>query len=396
MSEGPFPRTARRFEGVGFSEIVVVRNRVMDLLAAGEKVWRFEGGEPWMNTPESVKAAMTAALARNQTRYAPSSGVPELRSAILEKVRTRNGIPADAESPIVVSGGMHGLFAAFATLLDPGDDVLMFSPYWTPILDLVAYHEAKTVLVPTAAARRKGIAATLSALVTPNTKVLYWNSPNNPTGDVFSRAETEDAASFARERGLAIISDEAYEDLVYEGEPPVAIASLPGMFERTITCFTLSKSYSMTGWRIGYVIAPKRYRSSIQTVVLYSVNGVSTPTQWAAVDALSRGTEFVADWKPGYRARRDRLVAGLQASGFEIETPRAALYLFPKTPAWLPADSREAARVLLDGAKIATVPGVVFGPEGEGHLRFSFSVPEKTIAGGVEALRTFAAATASR
>ena len=396
MTEGPFPRTARRFESVGFSEIVVVRNRVMDLLAAGQRVWRFEGGEPWMDTPETVKAAMTAALARNQTRYAPSSGIPELRTAILEKVRTRNGIPADAESPIVVSGGMHGLFAAFSTLLDPGDEVLMFSPYWTPILDLIAYHQASAVLVPTEQARRVGLSTVLARRTTEKTKLLYWNSPNNPTGDVFSRAETEEVASFARERGLAIVSDEAYEDLVYEGAPPVAIASLPGMFERTITCFTLSKSCSMTGWRLGYVIAPKRYRAPIQTVVLYTVNGVSTPTQWAAVEALSRGTEFVAEWKPGYRARRDRLVAGLQAAGFEIEPPRAALYLFPKTPAWLPADSREAARVLLDGAKIATVPGVVFGPEGEGRLRFSFSVPDETIAGGVEALSAFAHATSGR
>ena len=396
MNEGSFPRTARRFESVGFSEIVIVRNRVMDLLAAGQKVWRFEGGEPWMNTPETVKAATTAALARNQTRYAPSSGISELRSAILEKVRTRNGIPADAESPIVVSGGMHGLFAAFATLLDPGDEILMFSPYWTPILDLVGYHQASATLVPTDEARREGLSKALARRATAKTKLLYWNSPNNPTGDVFSRAETEEVAAFAKERGLAVVSDEAYEDLVYEGEPPVAIASLPGMFERTITCYTLSKSYSMTGWRLGYVIAPERYRSPIQAIVLYTVNGVSTPTQWAAVEALSRGTEFVAEWKPGYRARRDRLVAGLQAAGFELARPRAALYLFPKTPSWLPAGSREAARVLLEGAKIATVPGIVFGPEGEGHLRFSFSVSEEMIAGGVEALAAFAHATSGR
>ena len=395
MSEGPFPRPARRFGGVGFSEIVVVRNRVMELLAAGHKVWRFEGGEPWMATPDPVKTAMGAALARGETRYAPSSGIPDLRAAILEKVRVRNGIPADAESPIVVNGGMHGLFAAFATLLDPGDEVLMFSPYWTPILDLIAYHEAKAVLVPTDQARREGITQALAQRTTARTKLLYWNSPNNPTGDVFARQEVEEVATFARERGLAVISDEAYEDLVYEGEPPLAIASLPGMYERTLTVYTLSKSYSMTGWRIGYVIAPKTYQTAIKTVVLYTTNGVSTPTQWAAVEAIRRGTEFVAEWKFGYRARRDRLVAGLRAAGFELEAPRAALYLFPKTPAWLGSDSRAAARTLLDGARVATVPGVVFGPEGEGHLRFSFSVSDAMIDGGVEALATFAHASAA-
>jgi aspartate aminotransferase len=396
VNEPAFPGTARRFDGVGFSEIVRVRNRVMELLAAGQKVWRFEGGEPWMNTPEAVKAAMTDALARNQTRYAPSSGIPELRQAILAKVRERNGIPADDESPVVVNGGMQGLFAGFAALLDPGDEVLMFSPYWTPIVDLVAYHEGKPVLVPTLAARRDGLTAALAAKTTPKTKVLYWNSPSNPAGDVFSRREVEEVAAFARERNLAVICDEAYEDLVYDGEPAVPMASLPGMFERTITAYTLSKSYSMTGWRLGYVVAPRRYQSAIKTVLLYTTNGVSTPTQWAAVEALSRGTEYVAEWKKGYRERRDRLVAGLKAAGFEIEPPRAALYLFPKIPTWLGSDSRQAARTLLDEAKIATVPGVVFGADGEGHLRFSFSVSEEMIAGGVEALGAFASQGAGR
>jgi aspartate aminotransferase len=394
LTEGGLPRPARRFASVGFSEIVQVRNRVLELLAAGQKVWRFEGGEPWMQTPEAVKAAMTAALARGETRYAPSSGIPELRRAILEKVRDRNAIPADDESPIVVSGGMQGLFAAFATLLDPGDEVLMFSPYWTPVMDLVAYHEAHGVLVATEPARREGLTAALARKTTARTRVLYWNCPNNPTGEVFTRGEVEEVAAFARERGLAVISDEAYEDLVYEGEPCVAIASLPGMAERTITVFTLSKSYSMTGWRIGYVIAPPTYQSPIKTVVLYTTNGVSTPTQWAALEALRRGTEFVAEWRNGYRARRNRLMAGLSAAGYEHEAPRAALYLFPKCPAWLGQDSRAAARTLLDGARVATVPGVVFGPEGEGHLRFSFSVSEEMIAGGVEALAAFANQTA--
>jgi aspartate aminotransferase len=394
VTEGSFPRPARRFGGVGFSEIVVVRNRVMELLAAGQKVWRFEGGEPWMATPDPVKAAMGAALARGETRYAPSSGIPDLRTAILEKVRSRNGIPADAESPTVVNGGMQGLFAAFAALLDPGDEVLMFSPYWTPILDLIAYHEAKGVLVPAAEARLGGITQALARRTTPRTKVLYWNSPNNPTGDVFARAEVEEVAAFARERGLAVISDEAYEDLVYEGDAPVAIGSLPGMYERTLTVYTLSKSYSMTGWRIGYVIAPKAYQSAVRTVVLYTTNGVSTPTQWAALEAIRRGTEFVAEWKSGYRARRDRLVSGLRGAGFALEAPRAALYLFPKTPAWLGADSRAAAKTLLEGARVATVPGIVFGPEGEGHLRFSFSVSDAMIDGGCEALAAFATQTA--
>jgi aspartate aminotransferase len=390
MRRGAFPAPASRFESVGFSEIVKVRNRVMQLLDDGETVWRFEGGEPYMPTPQPIKDAMARAVQRNQTRYAPSSGIPELRTAIVAKVARRNGIPADKDSPIVVNGGMHGLFAAFATLLDPGDEALLFSPYWTPIVDVIAYHGGVPVRIPTAAARRDGLFRTLEAAVTPKTKVLYWNSPTNPTGDVFTRAEVEEVSRFVFERGLAVISDEAYEDLIYEGEGPVSPASLPGMEERTFSVFTLSKTYSMTGWRAGYVIVPERYRTAMQTVVLYSINGVSTPTQWAALEALSLPDEFLREAREGYRRRRDRLVRGLSAAGFEVETPRAALYLFPKIPAFLGADSRAAAQTLLDGARVATVPGLVFGPEGEGHLRFSFSVAEEMIGGGVGALAAFA------
>jgi aspartate aminotransferase len=396
MAAESFPRAARRFESVGFSEIVKVRNRVLELLAAGHKVWRFEGGEPYMPTPQPIKDAMTAALARDETRYAPSSGVSELRRAILEKVRTKNGIPADDESPIVVNGGMHGLFSSFATLLDPGDEVLMFSPYWTPIVDVVTYHGAVPVLVGTERARREGITTALARAATPRTKLLYWNSPVNPTGDVFSRAEIEEVCAFLRERGLAMISDEAYEDLIYDGSEHVSPASLPGMSERTLSVFTMSKTYSMTGWRAGYVLVPKRWRLPMQTIVLYSINGVSTPTQWAMLEALRTDGRFLEEARAGYRRRRDALVAGLRAGGFEIETPKAALYLFPKVPASLGTDSRIAARSLLDSVRVATVPGLVFGPEGEGHVRFSFSVPESTIAGGVEALKSFAAAPAVR
>jgi aspartate aminotransferase len=389
------PAASRRFEAVGFSEIVRIRNRVLELTAAGRKLWRFEGGEPYMPTPEPIKDAMARALARNETRYAPSSGIPALRQAVAEKVRRKNGIPADAESALIVSGGMHGLFAAFATLLDPGDEILMLSPYWTPIVDSIAYQGGRPVLVPAREAREGRLAAALGRAMTPRTKAVYWNSPANPTGAVFSRREAEELAGFILERNLALISDEAYEDLIYDGTPHVSPASLPGMWERTISVFTLSKTYAMTGWRLGYVVAPERWRSALQTVVLYTVNGVSTPGQWAAVEALALPEAFFDEARAGYIRRRDRLVEGLSAAGFSLEPPAGALYAFPRIPEHLGADSKAAARTLLDQAGIATVPGIVFGAEGEGHLRFSFSVPEETIAGGMEALKAFSAPAAA-
>ena len=146
----------------------------------------------------------------------------------------------------------------------------------------------------------------------------------NPTGDVFSRAEVEEVANFARDSGIAVISDEAYEDLIYSGDEHVSPASFPGMFERTISVFTLSKTYSMTGWRAGYILVPKRWRLPMQTAVLYSINGVSTPTQWAMLEAMRSAEAFLEDARAGYRKRRDALVAGLRAAGFEIEAPKAA------------------------------------------------------------------------
>ena len=207
----------------------------MELRARGASVYQFEGGEPFLTTPEPIKEAMTRALAENRTRYAPSSGVAELRAAIASKLRERNRIGAREEDVVVLNGGMQGLFGAFQSVVNPGDEVLVFSPYWTPIKDLIAHCEGSPVLVPTEEARREGFAETLARYATEKTRAVYYNTPQNPSGVVFTREEAEAVARFAQERDLVVIADEAYEDLVYEGEH-VSIASLEGMFERTITC----------------------------------------------------------------------------------------------------------------------------------------------------------------
>lgn len=378
-------RLAARLDEVGFSDIVNIRNKIMELRAAGSTVYQFEGGEPYSNTPDYIKEAMTQALAENKTRYAPSSGIAELRAAIADKLRERNRIPARDEHVVVLNGGMQGLFGAFQSVVNPGEEVLVFSPYWTPIKDLIAHCEGKTVLVPTAEARRDGFAATLQRYSTAHTRAIYYNTPTNPSGIVFTRAEAEEVARFAQARDLVVIADEAYEDLVYDDEH-VSIASLDGMMERTITCYTLSKSYAMTGWRLGYAVATEPWMTGLRKTLLYSTNGVSTPTQWAALAAFTTPSDFLEKNLAAYRERRDLLLAGLNELGLKCEKPAGAFYAFPDVTR-ISSDSRQAADILLERAQVATVPGVVFGKHGEGHCRFSFSTSPETIEAGLDSLR---------
>ncbi|MDQ6651553.1 MAG: aminotransferase class I/II-fold pyridoxal phosphate-dependent enzyme [Acidobacteriota bacterium] len=378
-------RLAARLDDIGFSDIVSIRNRIMKLREKGATVHQFEGGEPYMHTPDFVKEAMIRALAENKTRYAPSSGISELRAAIADKVRAKNGIPAQPADVIVLNGGMQGLFGAFQSVVNPGEEVLVFSPFWTPIKDLIAHCEGKTILVPTKEAREQGFEKTLARYATDRTRAIYYNTPQNPTGIVFTSDEARAVSRFAQERDLIVIADEAYEDLVYD-HSHYSIASIEGMFERTITVFTLSKSYAMTGWRLGYTVATEPWMTGLRKTTLYSSNGVSTPTQWAALAAFTTESDMLEINRVAYQKRRDLLLAGLNELGLICEKPAGAFYAFPDVSR-VSNDSREAAEILLERAQVATVPGVVFGEHGEGHLRFSFSTSIETIEAGLDSLR---------
>ena len=380
-------RLAKRLDEVGFSDIVQIRNKVMAMRAEGLQVHSLHGGEPFFETPDDIKFAAVRALVENQTHYAPSSGLLPLRNMLVEKLARKNAMHVTADEVIVTVGGSQGLYAAFQSVLDPGDDALVFSPYWTPIGDLVTGTQARPLLVPTSTARRNGIRNTLEQFSTPKTRAIYYNTPQNPSGLVFTRAEAEEVAAFAIGRDLIVIADEAYEDLVY-GDEHVSIASLPGMAERTITCFTFSKTYAMTGWRAGYTVAEEPFMTAVRKIVLYSTNGVATPVQYAMIQALATPESQIAARREEYRKRRDRLVAGLCEVGLECEPPAGAFYAFPNVEK-INKSSRAAAQILLDKAHIATIPGVVFGAQGEGHLRFGYAITIKEIEDCVEALRKF-------
>ncbi|HTA80624.1 MAG TPA: aminotransferase class I/II-fold pyridoxal phosphate-dependent enzyme [Terracidiphilus sp.] len=380
-------RLAKRLDEVGFSDIVQIRNKVMSMRAEGVQVHSLHCGEPYFETPDDIKFAAVKALVANQTHYAPSSGLPELRKSLVEKLAAKNSIRVSVDEVIATVGGSQGLYGAFQSVLDPGDDALVFSPYWTPIGDLVTGAQARPLLVPTCTARRNGIRKTLEQFSTPKTRAIYYNTPQNPSGLVFTRAEAQEVASFAIERDLIVIADEAYEDLVYDGEH-VSIASLPGMLERTITCFTFSKTYGMTGWRAGYAVAQEPFMSALRKIVLYSTNGVSTLVQHAMIHALKTPESQIAAYREQYRTRRDLLVQALNEVGLECEPPAGAFYAFPNVEK-INKNSRTAAQILLEKAHIATIPGSVFGAQGEGHLRFGYAISIEELQDCADALRRF-------
>lgn len=378
---------AQRSSLLGFSDIVRIRNRVLAMRESGHRVLQLEGGEPFMATPDFVKEAMRAALDANQTRYAPSSGVPQLLEALRAKLARKNAIEVTTNDLIVTSGGAHGLFCAFQASVSPGDEVMFFAPYWTPIQDQVRFSGGVPVRVPWDDIRGgsgDAMRAALESRHTPRTRVIYVNTPANPSGDMLNREQLTAVADFAKEHDLTVIADEAYEDLIYDGEH-VSIASLPGMLERTLTVYTFSKSFSMTGWRIGYLVAPPPFMEFLRKLVLNTVNGVSTPTQYAALAAVTHDPHFFDSIREEYRRRRDLLVNGFRNAGFDCLTPPGAFYAFPDVRKRLGGDSWKAMETLLERTEIASVPGVVFGPEGEGHLRMSFStsmeILEEAVAG---------------
>lgn len=379
-------RPAGRVSRLGFSDIVKIRNRVLEMIGRGQPVLRLEGGEPFMPTPAFVKDAMSEALARNETRYAPSSGIAPLLDAIRTKLAAKNGLAVETKNLIVTSGGAHGLFCAFQASVDPGDEVLLFSPYWTPIRDHITYCGATPVRVPWSELEGNDIREVLARRLTAKTRLLYVNTPSNPTGTVLTAEQLRGIAEFAVANDLTVISDEAYEDLVYDGEH-VSLASLPGMAARTISVFTLSKSFAMTGWRVGYVVAGDLFMEPIRKLVLNSINGVSTPSQFAAAAAITHGAAFMAEAREEYRKRRDLLVPALAAAGFRCAAPHGAFYLFADVRERLGSDSWKAMETLLERTSIASVPGAVFGEEGEGHLRMSFSIAMETVGEAIEALK---------
>ncbi|MCA1583937.1 MAG: pyridoxal phosphate-dependent aminotransferase [Acidobacteria bacterium] len=374
--------------------------RIRDMMYTVANPFRLDQGDISFDAPDTVKQAMIRAVEENRTHYLPTTGVPRLRQLAAEKLRVRNGIPVESDDEILITnGGTHGVYAACQALLEPGDEVIVPDPEWPPTMAMIRAAHGEPVAVPLH--ESDGWRWNLDELeraLTPKTKAIYINSPNNPTGGLLTRSDLERIAAMARERSLWVFSDEAYEDIVFDGHH-MSIASLPGMYERTIPVYTMSKTYAVTGVRVGYLaIKDPTVRARAIKVVLYTTSNVSSIAQYGAIGALEGSQDAVVKFRDELRARRDLFYEGLpEASGgiFSGAPPAAAFYAFVRIdPAWRPdsadqpSQSWGMAEHLIAQGRIGCVPGADFGPSGEGHMRFCFGRERAELSGALESMRS--------
>ena len=369
---------------IEFSGIVTVRDRLLQL----PNPLRLESGDPSFDTPAHIKDAMARALRDNKTHYAPSTGIPALKKAIIAKIAKRNGVNYidNPESALVVAGGMHGLYCIMKALLNPGDEVIMPRPNWTSTAWIARLSGGVPVfcdLLPELNYRWR--LEQVEGAITPRTKAILINSPHNPTGGLLTRQDLSGLLDLAERHKLWIIADEAYEDIVYEQEQ-ISIAGLAAerpqhVRDRIISCFTFSKSYAMTGWRLGYVVcADRKLCENIKTVILYTVNGISTPTQHAGVAALEGPQDAIFAMRDEYRKRRDLLFNGVNQSPFLVcdTPPSGAIYLYAKISDEWQGSAWDLVNYLIDEYALGSVPGDEFYDH-QKSIRFSFACATEMI-----------------
>jgi len=349
---------------------------------AGERVLHLERGEPDFDTPPHIVEALAKAARDGWTHYPDQRGERPLREALVEKLARENGLRAHVDDVVVTAGGTHGLYLAMQALLSPGDELLVLSPHWMAIPKLVAFASGATYrTLPVYLELLAGawtpaeFAARLRAALGPATKGIYLNTPNNPTGAVLGPAYLDALAEVAIERDLWVLSDEAYEHLVYDGERHVSLASRPGMAERTLSVFTLSKSYAMTGWRVGYVVAPEPLRAVLGPMLaFYTTHGVFPAAQLAAAAAVTGPQDCVAAMRDAYDQRRRRLLDGLAGgSAVHAPVPKGAFYAFANVAG--ARQGRDLWTMVEEwlGFGVAALPGTAFGPEYGDWVRLSLA-----------------------
>ncbi|MDE3223902.1 MAG: pyridoxal phosphate-dependent aminotransferase [Nitrospirota bacterium] len=363
------------------------------MAAQGLDVIDFASGEPDFDTPEPVKAAAEAAIRAGFTKYTASSGIDELKSAIVDKFQAEQGLRYEKSQILVSCGAKHTLYNLAQALFDVGDEVLIPSPFWVSYRDQVLLNDATPVLVQTNEADGYAVSrALLEAHLTPKSKAIIVNSPSNPTGATYDRSTLEDIADMALRRDLVIISDEIYEKILYDGATHISIATLgPEIAARTVVVNGVSKAYAMTGWRIGYAAGPKKLITAMADIQSQSTSNPTSISQKAAVAALRGGDAFPRQMVVEFDRRRRLMVERLnKMPGVSCRMPAGAFYAFPNVAGLFqrrhgqtPIDTPAAlAAYLLKEAQIAVVPGEPFGSTS--HIRLSYATSTDAIARGMD------------
>ncbi len=368
------------------SPTLAVNDKAKALQAAGHDIIPLAGGDPDFDTPPHIIEAAVAAIQRGETHYpSPMKGIPPLLRAIADKMDRENGIIVDPMREIIVTpGGKWALYLALASILNAGDEVLILEPYWVSYPPLVTLAGGVPVLVGLDSERNFEITAvSIRQHLTPKTKAIMVNSPNNPTGRVLTADEMHIIADIAKEADLYVITDEIYEKLIFDGTH-ISLASLPNMAERTLTINGFSKAYAMTGWRLGWLAAPAQIMDLAVKLNGQTVSSAATFTMHAAVAALTGTQEIISTMRDSYQQRRDYMVTALNnINGIQCRSIEGAFYLFPSFPD-SGLNSIQLAEKLLTEAGVAGTPGIAFGKSGEGHVRFAISTATADLERAIE------------
>ena len=367
-------KTAKRMESLPFSEIRAVMEKATKMQQAGENVIHLEIGRPDFDTPEKIKEAAYESLNAGHVFYTSNYGIPALRKEIAKWETEHHGVQYDADEVLVTVGVGEATYASMAAFLEDGDEVLVPNPVWLNYIHVPSSLGAVPVTYNLKEENNYQIdMEELESKITDKTKMIVIVNPSNPTGGVLSRETLEKLSQLAIKNDLLVVADEIYSQLVYDDTKHVSIASLPGMKERTITLGGFSKAYSMTGWRLGYMCAPRGIIAACVRVHQYTITCASSFVQEAAVTALRDCADDVEAMRQEYQRRKDYAVKALnEIDGISCNDPQGAFYIFVNVKS-LGMSSMEVAEYFLEEAKVAMVPGSAFGSEGEGYLRLSYA-----------------------
>jgi aspartate aminotransferase len=382
-------KLAARVGQVTPSLTLAVDTKAKGMKAQGINVCSFSVGEPDFPTPAHIVAAAEKALEAGKTKYGPAAGEPKLREAIAQKLQKENLLCYGAENVLVTNGGKHSLFNLMMATIEPGDEVIIPSPYWVSYPEMVKLAEGKPVIVETTAeAGFKITPDQLRQAITPQTRLFILNSPSNPTGMVYTPDEIKALAEVIVEQEIYVVSDEIYEKLLYDGAEHFSIgAASPEIYERTIISSGFAKAFSMTGWRVGYLAGPVDVIRACMTIQGHSTSNVCTFAQYGAIAALEGSLEPVEEMRQAFAQRRQVMLDSLNAiPGLTCTKPDGAFYLLPSIKK-TGLKSLEFSDALLDEYQVAVVPGIAFGADD--YIRLSYATDMDTIQRGMERLDKF-------